>query len=101
MSYDTTPKPFDRDYYGTTTEISFIRELAVNRPEAFRKYAALVLSGMRLYDRTVDVDAVKAAIGNVNLLFSGISDVEAGRLTPLDIVRKKLFDTVLPLETAK
>jgi hypothetical protein len=46
----------------TGDEINFINALAAKRPEAFRKYAALVRAGMRSYSPNVSVEAVLKAI---------------------------------------
>ena len=45
--------------YTTDDEISFLRDQALSRPEAFRQYAAVVLGGGRRYDPQIDVAAVE------------------------------------------
>jgi hypothetical protein len=39
----------------TSDEISFINHLRLTNPTTCRKYCELIISGMRCYDRTVDI----------------------------------------------
>ncbi len=50
------------DRYHTEEEITFARDLSKKAPLAFLRYAELVLSGMRRYDKTVNVGRVYDAI---------------------------------------
>lgn len=48
-----------RDIYQTSDELKFLRELKERNPQAFAAYAAIITSGMRTFDRSVDVGRVR------------------------------------------
>jgi hypothetical protein len=60
-----TPMPYDRDYFCAAHERTFLRLLAEKNPSAYAKYAAIITSGLRAYDATVDVAEVRRAIAEM------------------------------------
>lgn len=48
--------------YTTRDEVSFIADLKRDHPQSYERYRALILAGMRRWDRTVDAAEVSRAI---------------------------------------